>query len=53
MLGVELIGKSGSQWLDLAAQAVFRGASLPPFPPNTPEPRADLDLTIRYLLYRR
>ena len=53
VLGVELIGKSGSQWLDLAAQAVFRGASLPPFPPNTPEPRADLDLTIRYLLYRR
>ena len=53
VLGVELIGKSGSQWLDLAAQAVFRGATLPPFPPNTPEPRADLDLTIRYLLYRR
>ncbi len=53
VLGVELIGKSGSQWLDLAAQAVFRGANLPPFPPTTPEPRADLDLTIHYLLYRR
>ena len=53
VLGVELISKSGSQWLDLAAQAVFRGANLPPFPPSTPEPKADLDLTIRYLLYRR
>jgi periplasmic protein TonB len=53
VLGVELIGRSGSQWLDLAAQAVFRGANLPPFPPATPEPQADLDLTINYLLYRR
>ena len=53
VLGVDLIGKSGSQWLDLAAQAVFRGATLPPFPPATPEPRADLELTIRYLLDRR
>ncbi len=53
VLGVELTGKSGSQWLDMAALSVFRDANLPPFPPTTPEPRADLDLTIHYYLYRR
>jgi protein TonB len=52
VLGVELTGRSGSQWLDLAALSVFRGAKLPPFPPSTPEGRADLDLTIQYVLYR-
>lgn len=50
---VELTGRSGSQWLDLGAQAVFRGATVPPFPPSTPENQANLDLTIRYYLYRR
>jgi protein TonB len=52
VLGVELTGRSGSQWLDLAALSVFRGATLPPFPPSTPEGRAELDLTINYILYR-
>lgn len=52
VLGVELTGRSGSQWLDLAAVSVFRDATLPPFPPSTPEGRADLDLTIQYILYR-
>jgi protein TonB len=51
VLGVELTSRSGSQWLDLAAVAVFRDAALPPFPPSTPEGRADLDLTINYILY--
>lgn len=53
VLGVEIIGRSGSQWLDMGALAVFRDAKLPPFPPSTPEPQADLELTIRYLLVRR
>jgi protein TonB len=51
--GVEMRSTSGSQWLDMAALATFRGAKLPPFPSNTPEPRADLDLTIQYILLRR
>ena len=50
---VELESSSGSQWLDLGAQATFRGAALPPFPPSTPEPVADLDITIHYMLIRR
>jgi TonB family protein len=50
---VELLSPSGSQWLDAGAQAVFRGAALPPFPPSTPEPDADIDLTIDYILDRR
>lgn len=47
---VDLERTSGSQWLDLGAQATFRGAMLPPFPPSTPEDTADLDITIRYIL---
>ncbi len=50
---VELESSSGSQWLDLGAQATFRGAQLPPFPPSTPEPEADLDITIDYILTGR
>ncbi len=49
---VELESSSGSQWLDMGAQATFRGAHLPPFPPSTPEPVADLDITINYILVR-
>jgi TonB family protein len=50
---VEMESSSGSQWLDAGAQAVFRGATVPPFPLATPEPDADLDLTIEYTLIRR
>lgn len=50
---VELVSRSGSQWLDMASTGVFRGAHLPPFPPETPEPRADIDLTIHYILIGR
>ena len=50
---VELESSSGSQWLDMGAQATFRGALLPPFPPSTPEAQADLDITIRYILIGR
>jgi protein TonB len=50
---VELESTSGSQWLDMGAQATFRGQTLPPFPPSTPEANADLDLTINYILLRQ
>ncbi len=50
---VDIESRSGSQWLDAGAQAVFRGATLPPFPPTTPENEADLDITIDYILVRR
>lgn len=52
VLNVELIGKSGSQWLDLAAQGVFRGASLPPFPSSASSDKVTLELTINYILVR-
>ncbi len=50
---VDLEGRSGSQWLDMAAQAVFRGATLPPFPPGTRDDQITVDLTINYILVRR
>ena len=50
---VDLEGRSGSQWLDMGAQAVFRGANLPPFPPGTRDDEITLDLTINYILVRR
>jgi TonB family protein len=53
VLLVEMESSSGSTWIDAGAQATFRGANLPPFPPSTPEPVADLDLTISYILIRR
>ncbi len=50
---VELRDRSGSQWLDLAAQAMFRGAHLPPFPPGTSDPDFTFNLTMHYILIRR
>jgi TonB family protein len=50
---VELLRRSGSPWLDLGAQAVFRGATVPPFPPHTPDEQVTVELTIRYMLVRR
>jgi protein TonB len=50
---VEIETRSGSQWLDMGALATFRGQQLPPFPPSTPEPVADLDITIDYILVGR
>ncbi|MFC7735411.1 energy transducer TonB [Roseomonas sp. GCM10028921] len=51
--GVQLIGRSGSIWLDAGAQALLRGRSVPPFPPGTREDSAEIDLTINYILRRR
>jgi protein TonB len=50
---VELRDRSGSQWLDLAAQAMFRGAHLPPFPPGTTDPSFTFNLTMHYILIGR
>ncbi|MGE0224418.1 MAG: energy transducer TonB [Acetobacteraceae bacterium] len=50
---VELLGRSGSQFLDLGAQAVFRGATVPPFPPNSKDDQITLELTVNYILIRR
>lgn len=50
---VEVRSRSGSQWLDLGAVSIFRGAKLPPFPPGLQGNLATVDLTISYHLIRR
>jgi protein TonB len=47
---VEVESASGSQWIDMGALALFRHAHLPPFPQSTPQGRADLHLTLQYIL---
>ncbi|MEJ0016479.1 MAG: energy transducer TonB [Acetobacteraceae bacterium] len=47
---VELTGRSGSQWLDLALQALFRDANLPPLHDET-EP-ISFRFTMHYILIR-
>lgn len=49
---VQVVGRSGSQWLDMAALATWRGAQLAPFPPESQDQRTTLTLTINYILIR-
>lgn len=49
---VELIGKSGSIWLDMALQALFRDANIPPLPPGDTKP-IEFNFTMRYILRYR
>jgi protein TonB len=50
---VELTDRSGSPWLDMGAQSVFRGANVPPLLPFTTDDQITVDLTIQYFLVRR
>jgi TonB family protein len=49
---VELEQRSGSQWLDMGAQAIFRGQRLPPFPNDAMGDEQELYITIHYVLIR-
>ena len=49
---LELTGKSGSGWLDLGALSVFRGAFLPPLPPDMPEAQIPFEVTVHYIIVR-
>jgi TonB family protein len=49
---LELVTKSGSQWLDLAALSVFRDATLPPLPPDMPDKQIPFGVTVHYILVR-
>ena len=49
---VEVLRSSGSQWLDMAGVSVFRNAHLRPFPIGTPEPQADIYVSLHYVLIR-
>jgi periplasmic protein TonB len=46
---VELIGKSGSMWLDLALQSMFRDAHIPPLPSGMTKP-IEFNFTMHYIL---
>jgi len=48
----ELSRPSRSFWLNRSAVAMFRGATLPPFPPGSAERQVTIDLTINYILIR-
>ena len=49
---VDLVGRSGSQWLDLGLMGMFRGARLPPFPPGAPRDQETITVTMHYYLTR-
>jgi protein TonB len=48
---VELIGRSGSMWLDLALLALFRDAHIPPLPSGETVP-IEFNFTMHYVLIR-
>ncbi|MBN8872765.1 MAG: energy transducer TonB [Rhodospirillales bacterium] len=52
VLTVALAGSSGTERLDEAAQAMLRGQSVPPLPPDMPQDRLTVTVTIRYALTR-
>ena len=49
---VELEERSGSQWLDMGAQALFRGQRLPAFPSDAMGEEQEIVVTIHYILIR-
>lgn len=51
--GVELDQPSGSQWLDLGTQSLFRNRNLPPFPPDAKDDALNIQVTIHYIIVRR
>jgi len=50
---LRLDSRSGSPWLDLGAQSVFRGAKLPSLLPFTSDEQITVELTIHYILVRQ
>lgn len=50
---VEVLSRSGSQWLDMAALATWRDARLPPFTNEMREDRITFPVPIQYYLIRR
>jgi TonB family protein len=50
VLDVTLARSTGSSVLDAAAQAMLRGAQLPPFPATMPQDQLTVTAQIRYAL---
>ena len=52
VLSVELERRSGSPWLDLALEGMFRGAKLPPMPKSVGEQPVPFHFTMHYIIMR-
>jgi periplasmic protein TonB len=52
VLAVEMEHRSGSQWLDLALDGLFRGAKLPPMPKSAGDQPVTFHFTMHYILIR-
>ncbi len=50
---VQVLSRSGSQWLDMAAVSTFRNAHLPPFTNEMRQDRLTFPIPISYYLIRR
>ena len=50
VISVELERKSGSQWLDLALEALFRGAKLPAMPKSAGTDPVPFHFTMYYII---
>ena len=50
---MQIVSKSGSQWLDMAAVGTWRNARLPPFTSEMREDRITFPIPIHYYLVRR
>jgi len=52
VLSVEMEKRSGSPWLDLALEALFRGAKLPPMPKSAGVQPVPFHFTMHYIIVR-
>ena len=52
VLSVELEKSSGSPWLDIALEGLFRGARIPPMPQSAGDKPLTFHFTMNYILIR-
>ena len=52
VVSVEMEKRSGSQWLDLALEGLFRGAKLPPLPKSAGDQPVPFHFTMHYIIMR-
>jgi TonB family protein len=52
VLSVDLERRSGSPWLDLALEGLFRGAKLPPMPKTVGDQPVPFHFTMHYMIVR-
>jgi protein TonB len=52
VLSVEMEKRSGSPWLDLALEGLFRGAKLPPMPKSAGDVPVEFHFTMHYIIVR-